>query len=202
MVDSWGLVCSTGTALQRWYVCETWWQTKDQHGGPPHSLCSTSRRRGGSWGWKTWESEKQGDGERRRLRKGWRIKGEDGRRPRRRDQKQEIHWTERLPCVPYKDSGVCVESQQLSVLLLKCTGKQPTAQWLNMVQQQYHSSNKQCYPCGDNSSYLPACHCNRGDGSPMGDCLLSVLGKVSVEDAIYSLCFSTPLHPVDFCNTH
>lgn len=75
------------------------------------------------------------------------------RRGRRRDEdqdkeeeeaEQQIHWTERFQCVPYKDSGVCMESRQLSSQRSESSpGEHPEPQWLNMVQQQHHCSNKQ-----------------------------------------------------------
>lgn len=55
---------------------------------------------------------------------------------------QQIHWTEGPQRVPYKDSGVGMESRQLSALLSKSsTAEVPESQWLNMVQRQ--CSNKQ-----------------------------------------------------------
>lgn len=59
-----------------------------------------------------------------------------------RATEQQIHWTEGLQRVPYKDSGVGMESRQLSAPLSKSSRAEvPESQWLNMVQHQ--CSNKQ-----------------------------------------------------------
>lgn len=113
---------------------------RDEHGAPWCSLWTASQEQG---------HIKEGDvkvepsagrrGREGRQRAGQRVRQAGGGHGA---TEQQIHWTEGSQRVPYKDSGVGMESRQLSALLSKSsTAEVPESQWLNMVQRQ--CSNKQ-----------------------------------------------------------